>query len=172
MKAEREMPQPGRLMAAALVLLLSLHGGCRKDTAGPSTSSTAGAKAGAYSVKSVTAERSGDHLHLTIILQRGAGTRQSPGANDPLIELWTGNGKPVPPFIAPGLDPSVLSKDRPDEAETHWWVAADDLSGTLELNISGTRLPVKDAAAFDVTTLADQSVTPLTFPQWKVPSGR
>jgi chromate transport protein ChrA len=137
--------------------------------ASPSASGgTAPVTASAFAVKSLTAERADDHLHLTITAQV-----KNPGATaltlaPPAVQLYAGT-MAVEPFIAPGLEPAVIPPGGEAEAVTHWWLAAADLSGALTLEISGASAEVKSTAAFALDLLPEQSPVLLSFPDWKTP---
>ncbi len=119
-------------LSAWLCLLLTGCGGRSTSTGTPAP----------FTVTSVAAQRSGDHLHVTITVKvRNSGTVPLTLA-PPTTQLWTGKDKPVPPFIAPGLEPSVISPGTESEASTHWWLEDPSAAAALELEINGTRQPV------------------------------
>lgn len=121
-----------------------------------------------FTVKSLTAERTGDHLHLTITAQV-----KNPGAGaltlgPPAVQLFAGTN-PVEPFIAPGLEPAVIPAGSEAEATTHWWLAAADASGVLTLGISGARAEVKSASPFALDQLPENRPAVISLPDWKTP---
>ena len=129
----------------------------------------AAVSASTFTVKSLTAERSGDHLHLTLTAQV-----KNPGAevltlSAAAVKLMTADGRAVEPFIAPGLEPAVIAPGSEAEAATHWWLAAADLAGALTFDISGARAEVKSAAAFALDLLPESRPVALSFPDWKLP---
>jgi sarcosine oxidase gamma subunit len=155
------MKRPG---LTGLLLAVSALSAC-----GPAPAPGGGkSKASSFAVRYLTAERTGDHLHLTIAAQV-----KNPGAaaltlTPPAVQLFA-ETKAVPPFLAPGLEPAVIPPGGEAEAVTHWWLAAADLSGALTLEISGARAEVKSTAAFALDLLPEQSPVLLSFPDWKTP---
>ena len=155
----------GLFFLLAAVLFVS----CGKEPPPASGGSTAAAPS-AFIIRSLTAERSGDHLHLTVTVHvKNPGTAPltltPPGA-----QLWIGKDKPAAPFIAPGLEPGIVDPGGESEAATHWWLAGSDLSGSLDLEISGARQTVKTASAFVLSSVVEGQSAPLAFPVWKAPS--
>ncbi len=121
-----------------------------------------------FTVNSLTAERSGDHVRLTITSQvKNPGTTPLTLA-PPAARLFAGTTA-VEPFIAPGLDPPVISAGGESEAATHWWLSAADLRDALTLEITGARAEVKSTTAFALDLLPEQKPVPLPFPDWKYP---
>jgi hypothetical protein len=121
-----------RAFLAWLCLLLTGCGG---------KSATTGTLA-PFTVTSAVARRSGDHLHVTVTVKvQNRGTAPITLA-PPVAQLWAGKDKPVPPFIAPGLEPSVISPAAEAEADTHWWLESPGTAAALELEINGVRQPV------------------------------
>lgn len=140
-----------------------LLAGCGKKPPAPS----AAAAPSTFTIRAVTAERSGDHLHLTVaVLVKNPGS--SPlTLTPPAAQLWIGKEKPAGPFIAPGLESAVIAAGAESEAASHWWLAASDLSGSLELEIAGTSQIVKSTGDFVLDSLAEGQSAPLAFPRWK-----
>jgi hypothetical protein len=135
---------------------------CDKVPTGPT-----GPASAPFTVTGVTAERSGAHVHLTVNARV-----KNPGPapltlGPPAAQLRIAGDRPAPPFIAPGLEPGVLSPGVESDAATHWWLAADDLSGSLELEISGARQVVKSPGEFPVSALDEGKPVPLSWPEWK-----
>ena len=112
--------------------------GCGKRSSNP----PGAAVPSAFKVHSLTAVRSGDHLHVTVTVEvRNTGTRPLV-LTPPIAQLWIGKDKPAAPFIAPGLEPAVIAPGTASEAATHWWLAVTDLAGSLELEINAVRQPI------------------------------
>ncbi len=111
-------------MASALLL-----GACRREPAKPEP----------FTISQVVAEKNGDHIHLEVIVRIPAGPALT--LKPPVCQLYAG-GKPVPPFIAPGLQPSMVAARAQAEAPTHWWLPADTRRNSLELEINGSRRKV------------------------------
>jgi hypothetical protein len=158
------------MKTAHFIRLLPVAGllcGCKPASpAGNGKATTVSAST--FTVKSLTAERSGPHVHLTI-----AALVKNPGATaltltPPAAQLFAG-AKSVEPFIAPGLEPAVIPAGGEAEVATHWWLAAGDLSGALTLDIAGARAEVKSAAAFALDLLPENRPVALSFPDWKLP---
>jgi len=121
-----------------------------------------------FTVKSLIAERTGDHLHLTLTAQvKNLGTAALTLA-PPAMQLFAGT-KPVEPFIAPGLEPTVIPAGGGAEAATHWWLTAADLSGAMTLEIRGARAEVKSASPFALDRLPENRPAAISFPDWKLP---
>jgi len=117
-------------------------------------------------VRSLTAERTGNHLHLTITaLVQNPGMAAPP---PPEVRLFAGTDA-VSPFIAPGLEPRAISTGAETESITHWWLTEANLSDALTLEITGARAEVKSAAAFALDLLPESKPVPLSFPDWKLP---
>ena len=145
-------------IAAAVILP-----GCRKEPSPPAGTSAPSN----FTIRALTAERSGDHIHLTITVHLN-----NPGTNPliltpPAVQLWIGNEKPAAPFIAPGLEPEVIAPGAESEGCTHWWLAAPELSHALELEIAGARQTVKTADYFVLDSLVEGQPAQLAFPVWK-----
>jgi chromate transporter len=141
--------------------------GLAAPPASPGTRS-ATVTAATFTVRSLTAERTGDHLHLTVTaLVKNRGTTALAAA-PPEVQLFAGT-KAVEPFIAPGLEPRVITAGGEDEAATHWWLTAADLGGALTLEISGARAEVKSASSFALDLLPENRPAALSFPDWKLP---
>ena len=122
-----------------------------------------------FTVRALTAERSGDHLHLTVTVRV-----KNPGSAplllaSPAAQLRIGEDKHAAPFIAPGLEPAAIAPGAESEGVTHWWLSQDELSGSLEMEISGVRQPVKSAGPFPFEALPEHRATALPFPVWKAP---
>lgn len=120
-------------MPAVLAAVSVLAGACRRESPGAAKTSTA------FTITGLTAEPAGDHAHV-IITVKATGPASGPVTlAPPACRLWTSSGEEVPPFIAPGLEPAILTPGVETEAATHWWLRAKDLKNTLELEINGTR---------------------------------
>ena len=161
------MMQMRRHLLNVLIAALGLLAGCKPSppSAGGKSATVATAT---FTVKSLTAERAGDHLHLTLTAQV-----KNPGATaltlaPPAVQLLA-NGKAVEPFIAPGLELVVLAPVAETEAALHWWLSAAEVNGALTLEIAGARVEVKSAAVFALDALPENTPVPLSFPNWKTP---
>ena len=154
-------------LLSVLFVVVGLLAGCK-----PSPPSGGGKSApvatATFTVKSLTAERAGDHLHLTLTTQVKNPAASALTLAPPAVQLLA-NGKAVEPFIAPGLEPVVLAPGAEAEAALHWWLAAAELSGALTLEIAGSRVVVKSAGAFALELLPDKQPVSLAFPNWKIP---
>ena len=124
--------------------------------------------ASTFTVKSLTAERAGDHLHLTLTTQVNNPAASALTLAPPAVQLLA-NDKAVEPFIAPGLEPIALAPGAETEAALHYWLTAADLSSALTLEIAGARAEVKSAGAFALELLPDKQPVSLAFPNWKIP---
>lgn len=156
--------------ATSVVLGVAFAAGCSKEPSG-STDQTI-PHAGSVTITSLVAERSGDHLHLTV-----TALVKNPGPGPltlapPAAQLWIGKDKPAAPFIAAGLAPAVVASGAESEAATHWWLAAVDLRGSLEMEIAGAKLVVKEAGDFSVNSLAEGEAAALHWPNWRASSSR
>ena len=152
--------------AAAAVLLLA---GCREKPPGPSGPAPAAPAVSAsasVAITGLTAARSGAHLHLTVSA-KVKNTGSAPLVMAPPAVQFRAGSRPVPPFIAPGLDPAAVAPGGESSADTHWWLAAADLVGPLELDVAGARVSVKSAAPFALESLSENKPVTLTFPDWK-----
>ncbi len=151
-----------KLLAVSAVLLAALSA-CRREPAAGS----GGLIRSTFTIRAVAAERAGDHLHLTVTVRaKNAGSIPLALA-PPAAQLWIGSDKPAAPFIAPGSEPELVAPGGEAEAATHWWLAASDLSGPLELEIAGVRQPVKSAEAFAIKALPESKSVTLSFPLWQ-----
>jgi hypothetical protein len=157
-----------KMVAGSAVLVVSLAA-CRRESPAPSSA----AAPSTFAIRGVTAERVGDHLRLTVTaLVKNPGPAPLTLA-PPAAQLWIGNDKLAAPFIAPGLDPAVIAPGTESEAATHWWLAASDLTGSLELEVAGLRQPVKSVDAFAIEALTESKNVPLSFPRWQAdPAGK
>lgn len=147
-------------------LAVVLFAGCGKNPSPAPGGSIASAPSN-FTVRAVTAQRSGDHIHLTVTVHIN-----NPGNNPltqtpPAVQLWIGKDKPAAPFIAPGLEPAVIAPGAASDAATHWWLAGSDLSGSLELEIAGARQTVKTVGTFTLNSLVESIPEPLAFPVWR-----
>ena len=120
-----------------------------------------------FVVKSIVARRSAGHLHLMLSAQvkntGGAALTLAP----PAAQLLAGT-RAVERFIAPGLEPAVIPAGGEGDAEMHWWLEAQDLSGSLTVEIGGSRAEIKTAAGFALDLLPEGRAVSLAFPDWKV----
>ena len=152
-----------KLFAVSVVLIAALSA-CRREPAAGS----GGPIRSTFTIRNVAAERSGDHLHLTVgVRVRNSGSIPL-ALSPPAAQLWIGGDKPAAPFIAPGLEPVLVAPSGEADAATHWWLAATDLSGPLELEIAGVRQLVKSAGAFPLNSLSDSQPAALVWPEWQV----
>ena len=110
------------------------------------------------------AERSGDHFHLTITARIKNSGAAPLSLTAPAVQLFTGKDKPAAPFIAPGLEPSVIAAGAESEADTHWWLPASDLAGGLTLEVTGIRQPVTSAGAIVFDSLPENKPTAIPLP--------
>lgn len=150
-------------MVVASIVLFTAATGCRREPSAPS----AGSSPSPFTIRALTAERSGDHLHLTVtVLAKNPGSAPLLLA-PPAVRLWIGRDKTAAPFIAPGLEPAAIAPGVESEGTTHWWLTGADLSGPLELEIGGARQTVKTSDAFISGSLAEGQPMPLSFPVWK-----
>jgi hypothetical protein len=124
--------------------------------------------ASTFTVKSLTAERSGPHVHLTIAAQVKNPGPAALTLTPPAAQLFAG-AKSVEPFIAPGLEPAVIPAGGEAEASTHWWLSTADVAGPLTLDIAGARAEVKSPSAFALDLLPENRPVALSFPDWKLP---
>lgn len=148
--------------------LCAILTGCgRKPASSPTESLRAAASN--FWIAALTAERSGDHLHLTVTVSVRNRILAPLTLTPPAAQLWIGKDKPAAPFIAPGLEPSVIAPGAESDAVTHWWLPASDLSGSMELEIFGVRQAVKSAGAFDIESLPEGRTVGLLIPQWRAP---
>ncbi len=151
-----------KILAVSVVLIAAVSA-CRREPAAGS----GGLIRTTFTIRAVAAERSGDHLHLTVTVRaKNAGSIPLALA-PPAAQLWIGSDKPAAPFIAPGLEPALVAPGGEAEGATHWWLAASDLSGPLELEIAGVRQPVKSTEPFAFNSLPENRPSALQFPQWK-----
>jgi hypothetical protein len=142
--------------------------GCRREATG--SSGEQGTDSRDLSVLAVTGERSGDHVHLTVRL-RVANNRSTPVTlTPPAVQLWAEHNRAVPAFLAAGLMPATVAAESEGEADTHWWLAADDVAGALEIEFTGARQTVKTAAPFAFTSLPEGKSVRLPVPSWKTGS--
>ncbi|HEX2748693.1 MAG TPA: hypothetical protein VHM91_11885, partial [Verrucomicrobiales bacterium] len=124
-------PGPAAAFPVWFCLLFTGCGGKPASTGSPAS----------FSVISAVARHSGDHVHVTITVKvKNSGTATLTLA-PPAAQLWIGK-EPVPPFIAPGTGPAVISPATESEADTHWWLENPATTAALELEINGTRQPV------------------------------
>jgi hypothetical protein len=157
-------PWPARVpalpgLAAGVAMLLAA---CGNEPTGPT-----GPTSAPFTVTDVTAERSGAHLHLTVNVRVKNSGPAPLTLGPPAAQLWIAGARTAPPFIAPGLEPGVISPGAENDAATHWWLAANDLSGSLELEISGARQLVKSPGVFPADALDERKPAPLSWPDWK-----
>ena len=154
-------------LLSVLFVVVGLLAGCK-----PSPPSGGGKSApvatATFTMKSLTAERAGGHLHLTLTAQV-----KNPGSAaltlaPPTVQLLA-NGTAAEPFISPGLEPAVLAPGAEMETALHWWLAAEEVTGALTLDIAGARAEVKSAGTFALDLLPERQPVPLTFPNWKTP---
>lgn len=117
------------------LLLLLLLSGCRKDQPAPAPGTTGAA------VKVAECVREENHRRLRLVVPL-ANTGATPlTTGPPVVQLLAGE-QPVPPFIAPGLEPAVIAPGQTAEVETHWWLPEDQAGASLTLVANGTRHPV------------------------------
>ena len=137
-----------------------LAAGCGKQPATPA-SVTAPSP---FAVRALTAERSGDHVHLTVTARiKNTGTAPLSVAA-PAVQVFTGEGKPADQFIAPGLEPDVIASGAEMDAETHWWLARADVAGALTMEVSGIRQSVTSAGSFDFDSLPENKTIAIPLP--------
>lgn len=149
------------------LLAAFLFASCGKEPSPASGGPTAAAPS-AFTVRSLTAERSGDHLHLTVTVTVKNSSCAPLLLAPPAVQLWIGKDKSADPFIAPGLEPAEIAPGDESEGATHWWLAGSDLSGSLELEFAGARQTAKTAGAFVLASLAEGRPADLGFPVWVV----
>ena len=89
----------------------------------------------------------------------------------PLVVLRPENGTPADRYLGPFLPEPVLSGPGPALVSLSWWIKAEDLTGSLFLEVSGKSLPVKSKAAFDFPALPENQAVRVSFPDWKVIPG-
>ena len=150
---------------SVILCVMLCAAGCRRESA----SGTKGTEGTGFTVKALTAERSGDFVHLTMLVLVNNTGPAPLSLTPPAVQLFAGGSRAVAPFIAPGLEPVAITPGAEATAVTHWWLAAADLSGSLELEINGSRATVKSTAAFAIDSLPESKTVPLAFPQWKAP---
>ena len=149
-----------RALRAFTVTVAALATGCGKQ---PSAPASAPASSN-FTVRALRVERSGDHLHLTITARiKNSGTAPLP-LTAPVVQLFTGKDKPAAPFIAPGLESSVLAAGAESEADTHWWLAGADMDSGLTLEVTGIRQPVTSAGAIVFDSLPENKPTAIPLP--------
>ena len=156
----------GKWIAGWLLLPLALAG-CRREPLASAGAASAAVAAGDFSVTGLQAERSGSHLHLIVQLQIKNPAAAPLVLAPPGVQLRAGKDRAVSPFIAPGLEPDLVAAGTESATVTHWWLAPEDLSGELTMEIGGAVAVIKNAGAFDAAALPEQQAAELTFPEWK-----
>jgi hypothetical protein len=115
-----------------LLLILAIPAACRREPAAPVPA------AGHFSVKVAEYVPDGTHRRLRLLVHAENTTTAPLAAAPPAIQLFAGD-KPVPPFLAPGLEPGVIAPGQSAEVETHWWLSPGDTAAALTLVVNGAR---------------------------------
>jgi hypothetical protein len=138
------------MKAGAVSLLAVMLTGCSRMPEGTHHSGTS-----AFSLTHVSAQRSGDHVHLSVTVKVKNSGREPLTLTPPAVQLWMGKDRAAAPFIAPGLEPAVIAPGVEAEAATHWWLAASEWPGPLELEVNGGRETVKSGGGISINALAE-----------------
>lgn len=158
-------------MKAALLSLCGvavlLAPACKPSPGGGGSGEPSAVAGSSSVVKSVAARRVADHVHLMLSLRVKNPDSTAFALTPPAVRVWAGR-REVEPFVAPGLEPPVISPGGEAEVETHWWLAASDLSGGITLEMNSSRTEIKSAAAFALDLLPEGGTVSLSFPDWKV----
>ncbi len=117
-----------------------------------------------FYLTALTAERSGDHIHLIVTVHIRNPFPTPLRLDPPTAQLWIGSKNRALPFLAPGLEPPVIGPGAESEAATHWWIGASEFAGPLELKIADTRQPVKSMSAFSFDSLPENKPIAIPLP--------
>ncbi len=149
-----------RALRIFTVASAALAVGCEKQAPAPSSAATPSA----FTVRALTAERSGDHVHLTVTA-RIKNTGPAPlSLTAPVVQLFTGDNKKAAAFVAPGLEPAVIAAGAEMDAETHWWLAGADVADALTLEVTGIRQPLKSAGSIAFDSLPENKPIAIPLP--------
>ena len=152
-----------RALRIFTVASAALAVGCEKQAPTPSSAATP-ATPSAFTVRALTAERSGNHVHLTVTARiKNPGTAPL-SLTAPAVQLFTGDDKKAAAFIAAGLEPAVIAAGAESEADTHWWLAGADVAGALTLEATGIRQSVASAGSIAFDSLPENKPIAIPLP--------
>jgi hypothetical protein len=86
----------------------------------------------------------------------------------PLAILKTSEGQEVPAFFLPIEPPPSIPAKTTADIRLRFWLDPEHFKTALILELDGTRIPIKSAAAFDLTQLENTKPVELGGPEWTV----
>ena len=151
------------MLVLPLLAISLLLGGCNDgDHQSVSTSQSGNTK-----LHSSTLTRDYQNARLVLELSISNTSSQAQRLAPPFIRLLDGKGTEIPPFFLAFSQPPTLAAGASATHELSFWLDERHLAGELWLvTAEQDRLPVKDAAPFELDLIDNQASRHFKGPQW------
>lgn len=118
------------------------------------------------SLRRLVAKRDYGNVRLDIDLKVRNPKPEKLVMSPPKVRLLAGEGREVPGFFLPFEPLPEVSPNSTQEVQLRYWLEEKDLKGTLELQVDGQKLLIKDSASVEIESLKNGEETAIRSVKW------